>query len=136
MRICTRCSFANRSQRERCTRRECSRREGIDVLQQPRHPYTRALLDALPHPEAAQDTPLGALVVRLGQELVRPPELVREQRNKDAVDARVAAAEPVELPSQHAHRLGRLERIDGRRTRLGGDEREFAERFARRPDNE
>jgi ABC-type antimicrobial peptide transport system ATPase subunit len=25
-----------------------------DVLPQPRHPYTRALLDALPHPEAAR----------------------------------------------------------------------------------
>ena len=32
-----------------------------DVLQPPRHPYTRALLDALPHPEAAQDKPLVAI---------------------------------------------------------------------------
>jgi oligopeptide/dipeptide ABC transporter ATP-binding protein len=32
-----------------------------DVLRLPRHPYTRALLDALPHPEAAQDTPLVAI---------------------------------------------------------------------------
>jgi oligopeptide transport system ATP-binding protein len=32
-----------------------------DVLGRPRHPYTRALLDALPHPEAAQDTPLVAI---------------------------------------------------------------------------
>jgi oligopeptide transport system ATP-binding protein len=32
-----------------------------DVLQHPRHPYTRALLDALPHPEAARDTPLVAI---------------------------------------------------------------------------
>ena len=32
-----------------------------DVLQRPRHPYTRALLDALPHPEAARDTPLVAI---------------------------------------------------------------------------
>jgi peptide/nickel transport system ATP-binding protein len=31
-----------------------------DVLQRPRHPYTRALLDALPHPEAA-DRPLTAI---------------------------------------------------------------------------
>jgi oligopeptide transport system ATP-binding protein len=29
-----------------------------EVLRHPRHPYTRALLDALPHPEAARDTPL------------------------------------------------------------------------------
>jgi len=31
------------------------------VLPHPRHPYTRALLDALPHPEAARDTPLVAI---------------------------------------------------------------------------
>jgi oligopeptide transport system ATP-binding protein len=31
------------------------------VLQRPRHPYTRALLDALPHPEAARDRPLVAI---------------------------------------------------------------------------
>jgi oligopeptide/dipeptide ABC transporter ATP-binding protein len=29
-----------------------------ELLQHPRHPYTRALLDALPHPEAPRDTPL------------------------------------------------------------------------------
>src|SRR5207248_2371001 len=32
-----------------------------DVLQRPRHPYTRALLDALPHPEAAKEKPLVAI---------------------------------------------------------------------------
>ena len=32
-----------------------------EVLQHPRHPYTRALLDALPHPEAERDTPLVAI---------------------------------------------------------------------------
>ena len=31
------------------------------VLKHPRHPYTRALLDALPHPEAPADTPLIAI---------------------------------------------------------------------------
>ena len=31
------------------------------VLQRPRHPYTRALLDALPHPEALRDEPLVAI---------------------------------------------------------------------------
>jgi oligopeptide transport system ATP-binding protein len=31
------------------------------VLSVPRHPYTRALLDALPHPEEAQDKPLVAI---------------------------------------------------------------------------
>jgi oligopeptide transport system ATP-binding protein len=31
------------------------------VLRHPRHPYTRALLDALPHPEAPPDTPLVAI---------------------------------------------------------------------------
>jgi oligopeptide/dipeptide ABC transporter ATP-binding protein len=35
--------------------------EREDVLQRPRHPYTRALLDALPHPEAPADTPLVAI---------------------------------------------------------------------------
>jgi oligopeptide/dipeptide ABC transporter ATP-binding protein len=29
-----------------------------DVIQRPRHPYTRGLLDALPHPEAEAETPL------------------------------------------------------------------------------
>ena len=32
-----------------------------DVLQRPRHPYTRALLDALPHPEATSERPLVAI---------------------------------------------------------------------------
>jgi oligopeptide/dipeptide ABC transporter ATP-binding protein len=32
-----------------------------DVLQRPRHPYTKALLDALPHPEADKDKPLVAI---------------------------------------------------------------------------
>jgi oligopeptide transport system ATP-binding protein len=32
-----------------------------ELLRRPRHPYTRALLDALPHPEAARDTPLIAI---------------------------------------------------------------------------
>ena len=32
-----------------------------ELLQHPRHPYTRGLLDALPHPEAARDTPLIAI---------------------------------------------------------------------------
>jgi oligopeptide/dipeptide ABC transporter ATP-binding protein len=31
------------------------------VLQRPRHPYTKALLDALPHPEAAKEKPLVAI---------------------------------------------------------------------------
>ena len=32
-----------------------------DVLRGPRHPYTQALLDALPHPEATRDQPLVAI---------------------------------------------------------------------------
>jgi oligopeptide transport system ATP-binding protein len=32
-----------------------------DVLRRPRHPYTRSLLDALPHPELRQDQPLVAI---------------------------------------------------------------------------
>ena len=35
--------------------------EREDVLQPPRHPYTRALLDALPHPEAPQEQDLVAI---------------------------------------------------------------------------
>jgi oligopeptide transport system ATP-binding protein len=31
------------------------------VLQRPRHPYTKALLDALPHPDAAKEKPLVAI---------------------------------------------------------------------------
>jgi oligopeptide/dipeptide ABC transporter ATP-binding protein len=31
------------------------------VLRRPRHPYTRALLEALPHPEAVRDEPLVAI---------------------------------------------------------------------------
>jgi oligopeptide/dipeptide ABC transporter ATP-binding protein len=38
---------------------ELGGREG--VLRRPRHPYTRALLDALPHPEAPPETPLVAI---------------------------------------------------------------------------
>jgi oligopeptide/dipeptide ABC transporter ATP-binding protein len=32
-----------------------------EVIRKPRHPYTRALLDALPHPEAAHEQPLVAI---------------------------------------------------------------------------
>jgi oligopeptide/dipeptide ABC transporter ATP-binding protein len=32
-----------------------------DVLGRPRHPYTRALLDALPHPEGSADRELVAI---------------------------------------------------------------------------
>ncbi len=32
-----------------------------ELLQRPRHPYTKALLDALPHPEAAGEAPLVAI---------------------------------------------------------------------------
>ena len=35
--------------------------EREDVLRRPRHPYTRALLDALPHPEASQEQDLVAI---------------------------------------------------------------------------
>jgi oligopeptide/dipeptide ABC transporter ATP-binding protein len=32
-----------------------------EILQRPRHPYTRALLDALPHPETAHERQLVAI---------------------------------------------------------------------------
>jgi oligopeptide/dipeptide ABC transporter ATP-binding protein len=35
--------------------------ERLDVLRRPRHPYTRALLDALPHPEASREQDLVAI---------------------------------------------------------------------------
>jgi oligopeptide transport system ATP-binding protein len=35
--------------------------EREELLRRPRHPYTRALLDALPHPEAAGERPLVAI---------------------------------------------------------------------------
>ena len=38
---------------------ESGRRQ--DVLRRPRHPYAKALLDALPHPEAAKEKPLVAI---------------------------------------------------------------------------
>ena len=38
---------------------ESGRRE--DILQRPRHPYTHALLDALPHPEASKERDLVAI---------------------------------------------------------------------------
>jgi oligopeptide transport system ATP-binding protein len=32
-----------------------------DVLRRPRHPYTKALIGALPHPESSRTTPLVAI---------------------------------------------------------------------------
>ena len=45
-----------------------------ELLQSPRHPYTRALLDALPHPELAADHPLVADRRRTPSPAAVPPD--------------------------------------------------------------
>ena len=80
-----------------------------DVLQHPRHPYTRALLDALPHPEAAA-------------------------RHAAGGDQRAAATpqhDPVRLPLPPTLRLRRRVCSDGR-SAIGAGERPPA-RLSRGP---
>ena len=66
-----------------------------ELLRHPRHPYTRALLDALPHPEAARDTPLVAIKgtppspQQRSRRLPLPPAL--PLRNRCVHDGRSAA---------------------------------------------
>jgi oligopeptide transport system ATP-binding protein len=57
------------------------------VLRRPRHPYTRALLDALPHPEAGEDTPLVAIGGAPASPRRRPPGCAFHPRCRHAVDA-------------------------------------------------
>ena len=103
----------------------CSCVSGISVSSAP-PAYTAARST-----EPAQDAFLGALVVRVGHELVHAPQLVGEQRDEHAVDARMDRAQSVELAPQHAHRLGGLEGVDRRRSPPGRHERELAECVAR-----
>jgi oligopeptide/dipeptide ABC transporter ATP-binding protein len=63
---------------------ESGKRE--DVLQRPRHPYTRALLDALPHPEAARDQPLVAIGGAPPSPAALPPGCAFHPRCAYAVD--------------------------------------------------
>jgi oligopeptide/dipeptide ABC transporter ATP-binding protein len=57
------------------------------VLQSPRHPYTRALLDALPHPEAAKEKPLVAIAGAPPTPGRIPPGCAFNPRCMYAVDA-------------------------------------------------
>jgi oligopeptide/dipeptide ABC transporter ATP-binding protein len=58
-----------------------------DVLQSPRHPYTRALLDALPHPEAAKEKPLVAIGGAPPVPGRNPPGCAFSPRCKYAIDS-------------------------------------------------
>ena len=67
-----------------------------ELLAHPRHPYTRALLDALPHPEAARGAPLAAIPgAAAGRG--RPPDRLRlppalRLRGRDLRDRGAGAA--------------------------------------------
>ncbi|HYM66266.1 MAG TPA: ABC transporter ATP-binding protein, partial [Patescibacteria group bacterium] len=65
-----------------------------EVLGSPRHPYTSGLLAALPHPEAAEDTPLVAIAGSPPSPHARPPGCAFHPRCKYAVAA-CAADVPV-----------------------------------------
>jgi oligopeptide transport system ATP-binding protein len=56
-----------------------------DVLSRPRHPYTGGLLAALPHPEAAEDTPLVSIAGAPPSPQSRPPGCAFHPRCKYAV---------------------------------------------------
>jgi oligopeptide transport system ATP-binding protein len=74
-----------------------------EVLQHPRHPYTRALLDALPHPEAARDTPLIAIKGTPPSPQQIPPGCPYHPRCAYAVD--VCPAEDPPLAPVNGRRL-------------------------------
>jgi oligopeptide/dipeptide ABC transporter ATP-binding protein len=57
-----------------------------DVLAAPRHPYTRALLDALPHPEAIEGSQLVAIAGAPPTPRRRPPGCAFHPRCPHAVD--------------------------------------------------
>jgi len=57
------------------------------VLQRPRHPYTRALLDALPHPEALRDEPLVAIAGEPPTPRRIPPGCAFHPRCRHALEA-------------------------------------------------
>jgi oligopeptide/dipeptide ABC transporter ATP-binding protein len=73
-----------------------------EVLQQPRHPYTRALLDALPHPQAASEKPLVAIAGTPPSPGAVPPGCAFHPRCGYALDSCRTAVPP-------------LVRVDGRR---------------------
>jgi oligopeptide transport system ATP-binding protein len=58
-----------------------------DVLSRPRHPYTGGLLAALPHPEAAEDTPLVSITGAPPSPQARPSGCAFHPRCQYAVAA-------------------------------------------------
>jgi oligopeptide/dipeptide ABC transporter ATP-binding protein len=72
---------------------ESGRRD--DVLQRPRHPYTKALLDALPHPEAAREKPLVAIAGAPPTPGSIPPGCAFHPRCAYAVDVCRAVVPPL-----------------------------------------
>jgi len=72
------------------------------VLRRPRHPYTQALLDALPHPESSRDRPLLAIAGAPPSPARIPPGC--------AFHPRCSYARP-----ECAHDVPPLVRVDGRR---------------------
>src|SRR5207248_9146586 len=65
------------------------------VLRRPRHPYTRALRDALPHPDAARDEPLVALARPPPTPRRLPPGCAFHPRRPSAPDPCRPAAPPL-----------------------------------------
>ncbi len=85
--------------------------------------------------DPVHDALVGRQVIGLRQLVGQPPHPLAEQPGKQAVDARMFAPEPFEVPDEHRARLRRLERGDRRRP-LGtfpGKQRELTERVARPP---
>jgi oligopeptide/dipeptide ABC transporter ATP-binding protein len=73
------------------------------VLQQPRHPYTRGLLEALPHPEDTADRPLVAIPGQPPSARERPPGCAFHPRCAYAVESCRTEVPP--LVAVHARRL-------------------------------
>ncbi len=97
---------------------ELGRRE--DVLQRPRHPYTRALLDALPHPELTKEQDLVAIggtpptPGRIPPGLRLPPEVpLRAGRmRRTGPAARAHRPAPARLPHRPVRSMSALELTD------------------------
>ena len=71
-------------------------------------------------------------VVGLGELLGEAAHALAQDRDEDGVDARVLAAQPLEVLAEDGARLGGLERLDGRGPlMLVRDEGELAERVSR-----
>ncbi len=119
-----------------------------DVLRRPRHPYTQALLDALPHPEAARDQPLVAIsgsppspaTSRRAARSTRAAPMRRRAAAPTYRRSSASTAAPSPAPSTRsppderarAARRRRRLRAPGRRPRAGGRRCEHHRRH--RPD--